>query len=110
MANLEYDVPVTSKSIFAVASMSKQFTAFCIALLARAGKLSLDDDIRKYLPYIPDFNVKISIRNLLTHTSGLRDEWQDLEIAGYRLDDIITQDQIIKMVSKQRGLNFKPGE
>jgi CubicO group peptidase (beta-lactamase class C family) len=110
MANLEYNIPITPETIFHMASVSKQFTAFSIVLLARQGKLNLDDDIHKYLPWFPDLKAKITVRNLLNHTSGIRDQWQLLAIAGTRLDDVITQDQIIKILGKQRALNFKPGE
>ncbi len=110
MANLEYNIPITPETIFHMASVSKQFTAFSIVLLAQQGKLNLDDDIRKYLPWFPDLKVKITIRNLLNHTSGIRDQWQLLAIAGTRLDNVITQDHIIKILGKQQALNFKPGE
>jgi len=110
MANLEYSIPNTPASIYHVASVSKQFTAFSIILLARQGKLKLDDDVRKYLPWFPDLKEKITIRHLLHHTSGIRDQWQLLATAGTRLDDVITQDQIIKLLSRQRALNSKPGE
>ena len=109
MANLEYGVPISPETIFHMASVSKQFTAFSIVLLARQGKLNLDDDIHKYLPWFPDLKEKITIRNLLTHTSGVRDQWQLLAISGTRLDDVITQDHIVRILSKQRALNFKPG-
>jgi CubicO group peptidase (beta-lactamase class C family) len=110
MANLEYSIPNTPVSIYHVASISKQFTAFSIVLLARQGKLQLDDDVRKYLPWFPNLQEKITIRHLLHHTSGIRDQWQLLATAGTRLDDVITQDQIIKILSRQRALNSKPGE
>jgi CubicO group peptidase (beta-lactamase class C family) len=110
MSNLEYNVPITSSSIFHIASESKQYVAFCMLLLEQQGKLSLDDDIRKYLDYIPDFGKKITIRHLIHHTSGLRDQWQLLANAGWQLDDVITQEHIIKLVSKQKALNFAPGE
>ncbi|MFB9842527.1 serine hydrolase domain-containing protein [Mucilaginibacter ginsenosidivorans] len=110
MANLEYNIPNTPETIFHMASVSKQFTAYAIVLLARQGKLNMDDDIRKYLTWFPDLKQKITIRNLLNHTSGIRDQWQLLAIAGTRLDDVITEDQIIKILSKQQALNFKPGD
>jgi CubicO group peptidase (beta-lactamase class C family) len=109
MANLEYGVPITPETIFHIASVSKQFTAYSILLLERQKKLSLDDDIHKYLNWFPDLKEKITILNLLNHTSGIRDQWELLAIAGTRLDDVITQDQIIKILSKQQALNFKPG-
>ena len=109
-ANLEYSIPITPETIFHMASVSKQFTAFSIVLLARQGKLKLEDDIRKYLPWFPDMGKTITIRHLLNHTSGVRDQWQLLAISGTRLDDVITQDHIVKILSKQKELNFEPGE
>lgn len=109
MANLEYSIPNTPETIYHMASVSKQFTAFSILLLARQGKLKLDDDIRIYLPWFPDLKEKITILNLLNHTSGIRDQWQLLAISGTRLDDVITQEHIVKILSKQEGINFRPG-
>jgi CubicO group peptidase (beta-lactamase class C family) len=109
-ANPEYDIPNTPGTIFHVASISKQFTAFAIALLADEGKLSLDEDIRTYLPEMPDFGQKITIRHLIHHTSGLRDQWNLLALAGWRLDDVITHNQVLRLISHQRELNDKPGE
>jgi CubicO group peptidase (beta-lactamase class C family) len=110
MANLELDVPITPASIFHVASVSKQFTAMSVMLLAADGKLSLDDDIRKYLPEVPDYGQRITIRNLLQHTSGLRDQWDLLAMARGRFDeDRITEGDVLEIVSRQKALNFTPG-
>jgi CubicO group peptidase (beta-lactamase class C family) len=109
-ANLEYNIAITPATIFNVGSVSKQFTAFAIAMLAEQSKLSLDDDIRKYLPEVPDFGKTITIRHLIHHTSGLRDYLTLLAMAGWRLDDVITKEHILKMVSHQKELNFDPGE
>jgi CubicO group peptidase (beta-lactamase class C family) len=109
-ANLEDEVRNTPATIFHIASVSKQFTAFAIAMLADQGKLSLNDDIRKYLPELHDFGTVITIDHLAHHTSGLRDQWNLLIMAGWRMDDVITQKQILRMISKQTELNFKPGE
>lgn len=110
MANLEFDAPNTPASIFHVASVSKQFTAAAIMLLAREGRLSLDDDVRKYLPEVPDYGHKITIRHLLTHTSGLRDQWDLLRMARGRFEeDRITEDDVLEIVSRQKALNFTPG-
>lgn len=109
-ANLEYDIPITPKTVFHVASLSKQVTAFAIALLAGEGKISLDEDIRKYLPELYDFGHPITIDHLVHHTSGLRDQWNLLAMAGWRLDDVITQRQIMRLIARQRELNFKPGD
>ena len=110
MANLEYAIPNGPATIFHMASVSKQFTGYAIVLLASQGKLRLDDDVRKWLPWFPDLKEKITIRHLLNHTSGIRDQWQLLAISGTRLDDVITQEHIVKILSRQRELNFKPGE
>ena len=109
-ANLEYDIPITPTTVFHVASVSKQFTAFAVTMLADSGKLSLDDDIHLHLPEIPDFGKTITIRHLLHHISGLRDQWELLAMAGWRLDDVITKNHILKMVRRQKDLNFNPGE
>jgi CubicO group peptidase (beta-lactamase class C family) len=109
-AQLEYNIPITPSTIFHVASVSKQFTAFAAAMLADEGKLSLDDDIRKYLPEVPDFGKTITLRHLIFHTSGLRDQWEALAIAGWRQDDVITKDHILEMVRNQKELNFAPGD
>jgi CubicO group peptidase (beta-lactamase class C family) len=109
-ASLEYDIPITPSTVFHVASVSKQFTAFAVALLAHQGKLRLDDDIHKYLPEVPDFGRSITIRHLIHHISGMRDQWELLAMAGWRLDDVITKEHILKMVRNQKDLNFEPGE
>jgi CubicO group peptidase (beta-lactamase class C family) len=92
-----------------VASVSKEFTAMALVLLEQDGKLSLEDDIHKYLKELPDYGHRITIRNLLQHTSGIRDDLQTLGIAGWRLDDFITQDQILGVLMRQKELNFVPG-
>ena len=109
-ANPEYDIPNSPKTVFHVASVSKQFTAFAVALLADQGKISLDDDIRKYLPELHDFGHKITIKHLVHHTSGLRDQWNLLALAGWRLDDVITRNQVLRLISHQTELNTRPGE
>ena len=111
MANLETGTPITPASIFHLASVSKQFTAASILLLARDGKLSLDDDIRKHLPELRDYGHRITIRHLLLHTSGLRDQWELLSMARGRFEENrITESDILEIVARQKGLNFAPGE
>jgi CubicO group peptidase (beta-lactamase class C family) len=109
MSNLEYGVAITPRSVFHVASISKQFTAFSIGLLAQEGKLSLDDDIRKYLPEMPDYDKTITIANLIHHTDGLREQGQLLSLAGWRDDDLSTEADILWTLTRQRRLNFDPG-
>ena len=111
MEDLNEDVHITPGTVFHVASMSKQFTAASIVLLAQQGKLSLDDDVRKYIPELPDFGQKITIRHLVHHTSGLRDQWALLDLAGWRYSkDLITDDDVMSVMTRQKELNFKPGE
>jgi len=111
MADLDHDVPITAETVFHVASISKQFTAAAIVLLAQDGKLSLDDEVHKYIPELPDFGVPITIRHLIYHTSGLRDQWNLLGLAGWRYSlDLITDDDVMDLMSRQKDLNFKPGE
>jgi len=107
LANLEYDIPILTETKFHIASVSKQFTAFSIYLLNKEGKLSLEDDIRKYVPELPQYNKVIKIKNLLAHTSGIRDQWALLTLAGWRMEDIITTRQILKILSSQKQLNFE---
>lgn len=109
IANLEYGVPITPSTVFHIASVSKQFAGFALATLHDEGKLSLDDDVRDYIPEL-QVEDKITIRQMLNHTSGLRDQWILLALAGWRMDDVITQEQLLKMIYRQEGLNFKPGE
>jgi CubicO group peptidase (beta-lactamase class C family) len=111
MANLDHDVRLSPSSVFHVASVSKQFTATAILLLAADGKLSLDDDVRKFIPELPDFGQRITIRQLAHHTSGIRDQWDLLGLAGWRYSrDLISDDDVLQLLSKQKDLNFTPGE
>jgi len=109
-ANLEADVPITPASIFHAASVSKQFTAMAVMLLAHEGKLSLDADVHTYLPELPDYGQRITLRHLLTHTSGLRDQWDLLALARGRFEeDRITEADVLDIVTRQKALNFVPG-
>jgi len=110
LANMEYDIPNTPSTIFHIASVSKQFTCFAAMLLVEEGKISLNDDVRKYIPEVPDFGKTITLRHLANHTSGLRDQWNLLALGGWRLDDVITKEHVMKLVEKQEALNFDPGE
>jgi len=101
MANLDHDVPITPSTVFNIASVSKQFTAAAVVLLAQQGKLSLDDEVRKYVPKLPDFGTPITIRHLIHHTSGLRLFWPG---------GTLTVDDLLEMVSRLKRLNFRSGE
>jgi CubicO group peptidase (beta-lactamase class C family) len=110
MANLEYDIPITSKSIFRIGSTSKQFVAMCMALLQEEGKLSLDDSLRKFLPRMPKYAEEITIRHLIHHTSGIRDYLTLVELAGLRENDYFTDAEVVDLLARQKELNFQPGE
>lgn len=103
LADLERNVPLTKDSIFDAASIRKQFVGAAILLLVEEGRLSLADDVRKFIPELPDYGHKISLDHLLTHTSGLRD-WIPLRNWANGSNDAMT------MILRQRGLNFAPGE
>jgi CubicO group peptidase (beta-lactamase class C family) len=109
-ANLEYGVPITPATPFIVGSVSKQFTAAAIALLIEEKRLALTDDVRKYVPELADYGTPITIDHLVHHTSGLRDWWELVGLAGLRYDDTYTVPDVLTMTARQRGLNFTPGE
>ncbi|MEM1325328.1 MAG: serine hydrolase domain-containing protein [Bacteroidota bacterium] len=108
MANLDYQVPVSDSSVFSLASVSKQFTAFGILLLKEQGRLSLEDDIRNYLPLFKDYGTVITIRMLIEHTSGIRSHLSLLGQAGYYPDDVITASTVHDAIYRQESLNFTP--
>ncbi len=110
MADLEHDVPNTADTIFEAGSVSKQFTAAAVLLLERDGKLSLDDPVRRYVPELPDYGTAITIRQMLQHTSGLRDWGSIEEIAGWpRGSRVYTHAHVLDIISRQSQLNFTPG-
>ena len=109
IADFEHNAPITPETVFYLASVSKQFTAAAINLLALDRKLSLDDDVRKYVPELPVYQRPITIRELVHHTSGLRDYLELFDMAG--LDDYpITNADFLAMMGRQRALNFAPGD
>lgn len=109
LANLEHNIPMSPASIMDTGSVSKQFTAMAVALLAEQGKFSLDDDIRKYLPEISQYQAPITIRHLIHHTSGIRDYLTLMAIAGMRDDDHYVDGEVVNLLARQKELNFKPG-
>lgn len=109
MASLEQRVPITGKTAFYLGSTSKQFTAYGVLALADKGRLSLEDGIRKYIPDLPEYMDKVKVRNLLEHTSGVRDYMALLTLAGMADDTNITESQVWTLLLKQKGLQFEPG-
>lgn len=109
MANLEHGIPIAPETIFDIASVSKQFGAMAIALLEADGRISLDDDVRTYVPELPDFGARITLRHLVHHTSGIRDWPGALSLGGWGFEDVMSFSQILRMAANQRELNFTPG-
>ena len=110
VANLDSKSMVSPETVFNIGSVSKQFTVFTILLLEQDGKLSIEDDIRKYLPEMHQFGKTITLRHLINHTSGLRDAYLLSTMAGWRQGDIATHEQRLRLVFRQRELEFNPGE
>src|ERR1051326_5016608 len=111
MADLDYDTPISPASVFYIASDSKQFTAFSVALLVEQGKVSLDDPVTKYFPELPKAVYGgVTVGHLIHHTGGVRDYWPLIELAGDSVDDEGTDDDFIALMARQKALNFSPGE
>ena len=109
LANIEENVAITPQSVFDIGSTSKQFTAASILLLEKQGKLSVNDDVRKYVPELPNYGEKISILQLMNHTSGLRDYLTLMQLAGIHTDSVTTDADALALITRQRALNFTPG-
>lgn len=110
MANLELSVAITPQSVFDIGSVSKEITAMAMLLLVQDGKISLEDDIRKYVPELPDYGNTITLRNMLNHTSGLRNYDDLFDLVGIPEADLTTDRDALELTVRQKGVNFKPGE
>jgi len=110
MASLELGVPITPQTVFDIGSTSKQFTAFSILLLQQQGKLSVDDDIRKFMPEIPDYGHRITLHHLMTHTSGMRDYAGLFDLAGIPEQNLTNDQDAVDLIVRQKALNFNPGD
>jgi CubicO group peptidase (beta-lactamase class C family) len=109
MASLEHEVAATSGTLFYAGSVSKQFVAASIALAAEQGHLSLDDEVRRHVPELPGYGHKITVRNLVHHSSGLRDYLGLLGLAGKPAEDVLEKKEMLALIVRQKGLNFTPG-
>lgn len=109
MADLNQGVPITPETVFYIASTSKQFAAFAIALLAEEGRISLDDPVRRHVPELPAYADAITIRHLVHHTSGLRDYLGLWGLSGRSFADRIPEEQALALIAGQRATNFPPG-
>ena len=112
IASLEHSLLWTPQTVSRVGSISKQFIGMCIAILVQQGKLGLNDDIRKYLPGWPDYDGSVLIKNLLHHTSGVREYLTLVDLIGKPEGSgyVYTPNDLVKMLSRQKELNFKPGK
>ena len=110
LADLEHKIPISKDTKFLIASVSKQFSAFAIALLADDGLLEFDDDIRKYIPELPAYENPITVMHLMNHTSGIRDADDLNSLVGAGLSDYTSFDDIYQLILHQQALNFTPGE
>lgn len=107
--SLELGVPLSTQSVFYMASASKQFTAASVVLAAEQGFLSLDDDIHKYIPELHDYGKPITLREMLHHTSGFRDYFGLFTLSGENPVDIHTSDEVLRLIARQKALNYSPG-
>ena len=112
IANLEYSLPWTPQTPSRTGSISKQFVGMCIAILAEQGKLSLNENIRKYFPDWPDYNGQITLKHLLYHTSGVREYLTLVELMGKPEGSgyVYTPKELVRTLARQKELDFKPGE
>src|SRR6476659_10645006 len=110
LADMEFNVPNTTRTIFESGSVAKQFTAASLVLRQQDGKLSIDDPVRKYIPELPDYGSPLTIRHLLNHTSGIRDWGTVMSLTGAgRGDRGVSQDLAFDVITHQRALDFTPG-
>lgn len=110
LADLENNIPITSETAFYIGSTSKQFTAMCVALLEEEGKISIEDDIRKYLPELPQYEKTITVRHLIHHLSGIRDYLTLRDLSGRNFADSYPEEEALAMIARQKSLIFTPGE
>ena len=110
MASLEQQVPITPATVFDIGSVSKQFTAMAVQLLARDGRLRLDDSVRRYVPELPAHAAGVTLRHLLHQTSGLRDYVELFPLAGVQYETVVRPADALALLARQRGTNFRPGD
>ena len=109
MADLEHDVPITPSTVFYIGSTSKQFVTVCIALLEESGKLDFDDEVREHIPEFPQYEEPVTIRQLIHHTSGVRDYLELWSLAGRDYLDYMPEQAVLDLICRQEELNFEPG-
>jgi CubicO group peptidase (beta-lactamase class C family) len=108
-ADIANGVSATLRTAFEIGSVSKMFTALAVERLIHEGRLSADDDVRQFIPELPQYEAPVTVRHLLQHTSGIRDYFELLGMRGFRFDDSTTQDEVVRLIERQREINFPPG-
>ena len=108
MANLVHGVPWEAGTVSNIGSVTKQFTAMALLLLQADGLLRLDDDVRDHIPELPDFGARVTLRHFLNHTSGYREIYNLLPLAGFRGEDSFEREKAIQIVQRQPSLQTPP--
>lgn len=109
IADMDHGIPITPETVFDIASISKQFGAMAALLLEAQGHLDLEEDVRTYVPELPNFGPTIVPRHLIHHTSGIRDWPHTMSLGGVEYSDVISFEKILRMLYQQRAINFPPG-
>jgi CubicO group peptidase (beta-lactamase class C family) len=109
MGNLDHGIPLTPRSVFYLASVSKQFAAAAVVLAEHQGFLSLDDPIQRHIPEFPDYGAPLTVRHLVHHTGGVRDYLTLMALAGRPLENVLSDGEMLDLITRQRELNFRPG-
>ncbi len=109
-ANLDHGIPITPETVFYIGSVSKQFAAAAVAIMADKGMIDLDDDIREYIPEMPEYEEPVKVKHLVHHTSGVRDLYSVLNFAEMDVANVISLDEKLEVIASQSDLNFTPGD
>lgn len=109
MGSPDHGIPLGLRSVFYLASVSKQFTAAAVLIAEHEGLLSLDDPVRAHLTEFPDYDRPVTIRHLLHHTSGVRDYLTLMALAGVPYENVLSDEAMLGLITRQRALNFEPG-
>jgi len=109
MASLEHSIPISSSTVFDIGSTTKQFVALCVELLIQDGLIAPGDAVQKYIPEMPRYKYRVTIDNLIHHTSGIRDYLTLMDLAGMRFENEYPLEEILGLITRQKDLNFTPG-
>lgn len=109
MGNLDHGIPLGPRSVFYLASVSKQFAAAAVVIAEHEGLLSMDDPVRRYIPEFPDYGAPVTVGHLIHHTGGVRDYLTLMALAGRPLENVLTDEEMLDVITRQQALNFPPG-